>query len=1658
MGTNNQVSIQFTADTAGFVDGTKVVRRSLDDIGAGAAGAQSPVERLQSAMSGVSGGMRDAETASGRLAESLGGLAGLVRLASEAFAAWKIGEFVKDSTALAARYETLGVVMQVVGNNAGYTGAQMDAYSKALQKSGISMVESRQTLIQMTQAHIDLAKSTQLARIAQDAAVIGGINSSEAFQRLVYGIQSGQIEILRTIGINVNFENSYKKLAEQLGKTSNELTENEKTQARLNVVMSRGQDISGTYEAAMGTTGKQLTSLKRYADDLKVSFGELFTPALSVIVEEITHSLKGMGDWFKGNKATISDWSENFKVAVVSIAAEVTRLSMLLDKAGGTMTSAGMLLYGPGRAMGNANSTKQFEKLADANIMYERRYQEGEARLQALADKLNAPSRNPNNGEQARIAAGNARRQAEAASSKKSGADDTGEYNRFAEAYNRMIDAIAEGNPTITAEQKAIQKLKDQYENLYINFPKHRAELEALYQDHLRQVTALQTMKQAVAETSTAFQAMFQEWENTPAEHGVSGAFNLVNEEILKLVDSLNGTDKLGEFESNLRKMEAALSEAATAAPDKVDAIKAAIDKLKTNYADSSGLTALQKSNSDLKIGLIDDQFKRQQSILDRDYAAKKKYYEDELKLASNSVEKKAELENALALEKENHEKATKKNSVDSYKSQLSNIANYAGAGANLFSALAQAQDQSSRKGFESAKAFSLAAAIMNTAQAVMVALASPGNIYSNMAMAAVAAAMGAIQVAQIAKTQYGGGGGVVAPSGSFGGSYSGGTAALSASQVGGSIGSQFSSVYDQQTQESLQRLAASADNASLAISKVADGLTKISDLFSDGSYLSLASGSLSTEGYSVNNTALKTLMSTIKSTSTYLINPLQPFFDLANGKLFSNMSAIISSVTKSLFGGSWETQGAGLALEIKSGMVSAWDYLYQKKDGGLFGSDKERFQYTTDSVWTDILQKTVNNITSTIAHAAVAMGTSADTGSADVAFTRIGTAGRSQEDINKDLQAWLEKTSNELAKTVQGLKDYTFYNENAFDALVRLSTALQTVNEGLELIKARLVDANLAGANSAYKLEQLMGGAEKFTDAISTYFKAMYSDDEQSAFKAAQASRQVSVAFAEMGVAVPATRAAFRDLVNGLDVSTDRGASMFAALMNVAEAFGTVQDQAEKMQKSLTDLIDSSMQTAIKALTASLDASSSALNSALSIAKSATSLLISLKGTNTSPESNYLSLKSAFTTAVSSGDYATVLQLASEYAAASKTYNASGGQFQTDYAQIQQALSGLTGMKDTSDLSLDALNRHTTYLEQISTTISDQSNLMSVNNLQLSDLNVLMAKYIDDKNALAAANQSAYDSKYNLASGSLSALKGADSVTSLAGVINSMVSGKTYNAFGFDASTVTLAQSVANGTGSLSDLNNVITAKIYDYFSDYIKTGVTTKDTTVTTPSTLISAANQAAQAAAFQNSLDIWTGKANTLLAAYTAANANYTDKYTTWYNATHELGQYARYVRPDYKDEDWATILATFKTQMDAAYAQSSGALTAYQAMLATRPQPPTGIDWSAIPGFAVGTPYVANDMLANIHQGEIIIDRRSADVLRHYGVPVAGSADTRELLAEIKALREEVAELRKHSEANVKVNQSGHGQTIELLTRQADASETLAKKARLVATSP
>jgi len=218
------------------------------------------------------------------LAKSLAASAASFGALFLAMGGFKTLNFGKEAALLAARVKNLGTVVQNVGRLAGFSVAQINNFEAGIKSLGITTRAARQGLAQLSQANIDLAQSTKLTRIAQDAAVIAGIDSSEAFNRLVVSIQRNDVRLLRNLGIVINLNSVYRKFSQQTGQTVANLTAFEKRQIVLNEVLSKGALIAGTYEKSLGDAFKQLTSLRRKVEEATKAIGERFAPALEFAV------------------------------------------------------------------------------------------------------------------------------------------------------------------------------------------------------------------------------------------------------------------------------------------------------------------------------------------------------------------------------------------------------------------------------------------------------------------------------------------------------------------------------------------------------------------------------------------------------------------------------------------------------------------------------------------------------------------------------------------------------------------------------------------------------------------------------------------------------------------------------------------------------------------------------------------------------------------------------------------------------------------------------------------------------------------------------------------------------------------------------------------------------------------------------------------------------------------------------------------------------------------------------------------------------------------------------------------------------------------------------------------------------------------------------
>ena len=259
-------------------------------------------------------------------------LMGLEKLAKKvgiAFVAMAAAKTIKNATLLAARVETLGVVTKKLGENVGMTEKEIRSLERAIVDQGITLQGSRQAIAMMIQSNVDLAHATDLARLAQDTAVIANLNSSQAFQQLTYVLQTGNVRMARTLGLNVQFGKAQRELAKELGIATSALSEEEIMLARTNAVMEAGERIAGTYEAAMETAGKKILSMDRMVEELQRALGEVFLPVLEEVVTLLYEAAKAMlapRQAAKDHESGVDELTDSYKAGTVSEADYVLGL------------------------------------------------------------------------------------------------------------------------------------------------------------------------------------------------------------------------------------------------------------------------------------------------------------------------------------------------------------------------------------------------------------------------------------------------------------------------------------------------------------------------------------------------------------------------------------------------------------------------------------------------------------------------------------------------------------------------------------------------------------------------------------------------------------------------------------------------------------------------------------------------------------------------------------------------------------------------------------------------------------------------------------------------------------------------------------------------------------------------------------------------------------------------------------------------------------------------------------------------------------------------------------------------------------------------------------------------------------------------------------
>lgn len=179
-----------------------------------------------------------------------------------------------------------------------------------------------------------------------------------------------------------------------------------------------------------------------------------------------------------------------------------------------------------------------------------------------------------------------------------------------------------------------------------------------------------------------------------------------------------------------------------------------------------------------------------------------------------------------------------------------------------------------------------------------------------------------------------------------------------------------------------------------------------------------------------------------------------------------------------------------------------------------------------------------------------------------EVNLGKISFKDMTGDQIEEALSAVFGKLGDDMAKYVlPAISEFQKVGEGAFETIVRLAAEYQAVDAVLGSIGMSFKTVGVESIAARNYLIQMAGGIDEFSSQAKFFADNFLTDAERQ--KSAQ--ERLSAAMAQIGYSSISTKDQFKNLVQGLDLSTKAGADLYNSLMVIAPLFAQVAEVSEK-------------------------------------------------------------------------------------------------------------------------------------------------------------------------------------------------------------------------------------------------------------------------------------------------------------------------------------------------------------------------------------------------------------------------------------------------------------------------------------------------------------
>jgi hypothetical protein len=210
----------------------------------------------------------------------------------------------------------------------------------------------------------------------------------------------------------------------------------------------------------------------------------------------------------------------------------------------------------------------------------------------------------------------------------------------------------------------------------------------------------------------------------------------------------------------------------------------------------------------------------------------------------------------------------------------------------------------------------------------------------------------------------------------------------------------------------------------------------------------------------------------------------------------------------------------------------------------------------------------------------------------------KVSFKGLSGEEIQSELNAIFSQQADLIAEFVApAMAEFQQIGEGLFDTLTRVASEMATFKYFTNALGLEFDLTGLSAIEAQQAIAGFSGGMDKLSENLQTYYEEFFTEEE----RAANQMKLLTAEMKNLGYdAVPTSRDAFRELVDGIDLTTEAGQKQFAGLVALSGVFSDLADSIDELAEKSRSAAMSLLERSVAAEKEIIDAQMSVLNTSL--------------------------------------------------------------------------------------------------------------------------------------------------------------------------------------------------------------------------------------------------------------------------------------------------------------------------------------------------------------------------------------------------------------------------------------------------------------------------